>query len=49
MTKKKMAYEAPKTQALSVRFDGTILTVSGEMNAKSWTTGNSSWWEDDDE
>ena len=49
MTKKKLAYEAPKTQALSVRFDGTILTVSGEMNAKSWTTGNSSWWEDDDE
>ena len=49
MTKKKLAYEAPKTESLVVRFEESLLTVSGDMEAKSWTAGQTNWFDDDDE
>ena len=48
MNKIKQFYEAPVAETLVVRFEGNLLTVSGEMSAKSWQSGNSSWWEDDE-
>ena len=48
MTKKKLAYEAPKTESQELRFEGAILTVSGNGNPNSWTSGNSNWFNDGD-
>ena len=49
MTKNKLAYEAPKTETLVVRFEGGILTGSDKLNPNSWTAGQSGWFEDDDD
>ncbi len=32
MTKKKLAYEAPKTETQELRFEGSLLTVSNPNN-----------------
>ena len=45
---KKSVYESPKTECLVIRFEEGILTTSGEMSAKSWTTGASDWFDDED-
>ena len=48
MTKKKLAYEAPKIEALVVRFEGAILTISGDGDPNAWTKGNTNWFDDED-
>ena len=48
MTKKKLAYEAPKTETQELRFEGALLTTSGDVSAKSWTPGSSNWFDDED-
>lgn len=48
MRKNKLCYEAPSAEVLVVRFEEALLTVSGEMSAKGWTAGNSSWWDDEE-
>ena len=48
MNKKKSLYEAPTTNILVVRFEGALLTVSGDMEAKSWTAGQTIWFNDED-
>ena len=49
MNKLKSLYEAPTTDVLVVRFEGAILTGSDELTPKSWTAGQSGWFEDDDD
>ena len=49
MNKIKSLYEAPTTDVLVVRFEGALLTVSGDMKAKSWAEGQTNWFDDDDE
>ena len=48
MNKEKQTYEAPEAVTLVVRFEGALLTVSGDMEAKSWTTGQTNWFDDED-
>ena len=49
MNKIKELYSSPTTKILVVKFGGDILAASGQMDAKNWTSGNSSWWTDDEE
>ena len=48
MNKNKQAYVRPTTDILVVRFEGAFLTTSGDMAAKSWTAGESNWFDDED-
>ena len=47
MTKKKLAYEAPKTETQELRLEVAILTVSGNGNPNSWTGGQTNWFDND--
>lgn len=49
MNRIKSLYEAPTTDILVVRFEESLLTVSGNMEAKSWAAGQTNWFDDDDE
>lgn len=46
---KKEIYSQPISEILEVRLNGSLLTTSGEMNANSWTEGNSNWWVDNED
>jgi len=46
MTKKKLAYEAPKTESLVVRFEGMVCTSPTNEKMNSTTMGGS--WSIDD-
>lgn len=48
MNKKKSLYEAPTTDVLVVRFEGAILTISGDGDPNAWTKGNTNWFDDED-
>ena len=48
MTKNKVANEAPKTESHVVRFEGAILTISGDGDPNAWTKGNTNWFDDED-
>ena len=48
MIQTKQTYEAPEAVTLVVRFEGALLTVSGDMEAKSWTAGQTNWFDDED-
>lgn len=45
---KKQTYTAPEADLLVIRFEEGFLTTSGNMSANGWTSGNSSWWEDEE-
>ena len=40
MTKKKLAYEAPKTESLVVRFEGMVCTSPGTLQVNGTRKGN---------
>ena len=48
MKKNKEIYSQPTSKLLVVRFEKRILNTSGEMNARSWTSGESDWFDDDE-
>ena len=48
MNKNKQAYDRPTCDLLVVRFEQAFLTTSGDMAAKSWTAGESNWFDDED-
>ena len=48
MTKNKLAYEAPKTESQELRFEGALLTTSGDIAAKNWNSGSTNWFDDED-
>lgn len=41
-------YDSPTTQLINLRIESGILTVSGDVNAKGWTGGQTDWWTDPD-
>jgi|GEM_PF-3381801 len=48
MTKLKHTYLSPETDLLVVRFEESILSTTGNMNASGWTSGSSNWFDDED-
>ena len=49
MNKEKLTYLSPETETLVVRFEDSILqAISGDMDPKSWTSGASNWFDDED-
>jgi hypothetical protein len=49
MTKQtKQVYETPTTESLELRFEGGIMKTSGDVDANSWTPGESNWFDDAD-
>ena len=48
MNKQKLTYLSPETETLVVRFEGNILQTSGDLNPKTWTPGESNWFDDED-
>lgn len=49
MNKINSLYEVPTINIFEVRLEGAILTGSDELNPKSWTAGQSDWFEDYDD
>ena len=47
MTKEKQLYVSPETETLVIRFEGVILTVSGDGEPNPWTPGNTNWFNDE--